>query len=273
MTTETALPTSRVRALADRLAPERAAVVGHPLYASIRDLAGLRVFVRTHVFAVFDFMSLLKRLQRELTCVELPWRPRADREAVRLVNELVLAEESDEDGRGGHGSHFELYLASMAELGADRGPIERTLAVLAQGRDLPAALTAAGVSAHAQRFVRATWELCERGTCAEVAAAFALGREEILPDMFLALVHEAEPHLPGALSSLRYYLERHIHLDGDQHAPHALRLLARLGGDDEHTWQAMETAARRALEERKLLWDGVCAELDLSRERQGALRP
>lgn len=271
MSPETAPSVSRIRALSERLAPERAAVVAHPLYASIRDLEDLRVFARTHVFAVLDFMSLLKRLQRELTCVALPWHPRADREAARLINEIVLAEESDEDGRGGHASHFELYLEAMAELGADRGPIERTLAALAHGHALPAALAAAGVPAHAQRFVRATWELCERGTCAEVAAAFALGREEIIPDMFLALVHEAELRLPGALSSLRHYLERHIHLDGDQHAPHALHLLARLAGDDEPTWEAMENAARRALEERKLLWDGVCAELDFG--QRGALWP
>ena len=254
-------PAARVADLVARLAPERQAVVRHPLYAAIRDLDDLRVFTRTHAFAVFDFMSLLKRLQRELTCVELPWRPRADRAAARLVNAIVLGEESDEDGRGGHGSHLELYLRAMAELGADRGPIERTLAALQAGAGLPGALAQATAPAHAHRFVLATWAVAERGALHEVAAAFALGREEVIPDMFLALVHEAERGTPGTLGSLRFYLERHIHIDGTEHTPLAFALLARLAGDDEQKWQEMESAARLALEERTLLWDGVLAEL------------
>lgn len=251
----------RARALIERLAPERRAVTEHPLYASIRSLDDLRIFARAHVFAVFDFMSLLKRLQRELTCVELPWRPPTDRAAARLVNEIVLGEETDEDGRGGHGSHFELYLAAMGELGAERGPIERLVQELGQGVELPHALARCGAPAHAARFVSSTWTVARHGALHEVAAAFALGREDVIPEMFLALVHEAERARPQGFAALRYYLERHIHLDGEEHSPKALALLERLGGDDPQRWREMELAARAALVERRLLWDGVQAEL------------
>jgi hypothetical protein len=49
-----------------------AEVKNHALYASVTDDRILRVLMRAHEFAVWDFQSLLKALQRELTCVEVP---------------------------------------------------------------------------------------------------------------------------------------------------------------------------------------------------------
>ena len=71
-------------------------LISHSLYAELRDEESLRIFMRSHVFCVWDFQSLLKALQRLVTCVEVPWLPTADPEARRLVNEIVLDEESDE---------------------------------------------------------------------------------------------------------------------------------------------------------------------------------
>ncbi len=94
-------------------------LVAHPLYGRIRDEEMLRRFLESHVYCVWDFQSLLKALQRGLTCVEVPWLPSADPEARRLVNEIVLDEESDEVPGGRHLSHFELYLEAMDAAGAD----------------------------------------------------------------------------------------------------------------------------------------------------------
>ena len=58
-----------------RLAPLRRQVAGHPLYARVRTIEDVRIFMQSHVFAVWDFMSLLKALQRTLTCVDVPWTP------------------------------------------------------------------------------------------------------------------------------------------------------------------------------------------------------
>ena len=94
-------------------------LISHPLYDELRDEESLRIFMRSHVFCVWDFQCLLKALQRKVTCVDVPWLPTADPEARRMVNEIVLDEESDEAPGGGHLSHFELYLQAMEDCGAD----------------------------------------------------------------------------------------------------------------------------------------------------------
>ena len=120
----------------------------HSVYSCLDGAANIRRFMEAHVFAVWDFMSLLKALQRELTCVDLPWVSRDDPQLMRLVNEIVLEEESGEDGRGGYMSHFELYRTAMAECGADRGPIDCFVGALRAGRPWEQALTDARVPAH-----------------------------------------------------------------------------------------------------------------------------
>src|SRR5437588_8293404 len=148
---------TRVKRLRARLEPLRAALSGHPVYGEIDGPAALRLFMEHHIFAVWDFMSLLKALQRRLCCDDVPWLTPADHASARLVNEIVLAEESDEDGRGGFTSHFGLYVRAMAGCGADTSSVDRFLAELRRGSLVPAALEAARAPACAKEFVRGTF--------------------------------------------------------------------------------------------------------------------
>lgn len=237
------------------LEPIRAALTHHAIYDRVADMESLRVFMANHVFAVWDFMTLLKLLQRRLTCIEVPWLPPRDTTAARLINEIVLNEESDEIAPGHYVGHFHLYLAAMQEVDADSRPIRDFIAILRQGAAPEAALDAVPILPATREFVRGTLGFLERPVH-EVAAAFLLGREELVPLMFTRILHYLEAR--GArCASFRCYLERHIALDTAEHGPLARRMLAGLCGADPRKWREATEAARSALQARLSLWEGI----------------
>ena len=244
---------------AETLTNVRSTLVAHPVYAELDTVERLRIFMSHHVFAVWDFFTLLKRLQAEVTTTTLPWRPAGHAEHGRFVLEIVLAEETDEDIGGGYVSHFELYRRTMDELGADTSLIDGFLAALAA--DLPpmTALDDPTLPASVSQFVRNTLQVALHGRPHEVAASFCHGRENLLPDVFTAV----RTHLGDALDSaptFKHYLDRHISLDHDEHGPLALRLLSALcAGESKREEDALRVSVE-AIEARTALWDGVLAE-------------
>lgn len=246
--------------LQNRIQPYRAQLAAHPLYRSIASLEELRAFLASHVFAVWDFMSLLKSLQRGLSCVDVPWLPSANAESRRFINEIVLGEESDSvDGRTF--SHFELYLEAMRECGAECGPMERFVDLVRGGTPVRESLAAARVPAAAAEFVRSTFAVIDSGSLPAIAAAFTFGREDLIPEMFRGFVRELNASLSGKVATFLFYLERHIEVDGEDHGPLALRLIEQLCGKDEAKWQQAKEAAEVALKARLALWDAIHAEV------------
>ncbi len=248
----------RLGELQESLRPIRERLIAHPMYTQIRTMHGLRIFMEHHIYAVWDFMSLLKTLQGRLTCVDIPWMPVGDRVARRLINEIVLGEESDED-EGGFISHYEMYHEAMEACSADTSHIDWFLEVVRGGASVPAALEMVAVPLPAAEFVRSTWAVIESGSVHAIAAAFTLGREDIIPDMFRALVADLCARFPNQLTRFHTYLERHIQLDEEHHTPMALAMLESLCGDDEEKWRESAAAARLAIEARIRLWDGITA--------------
>lgn len=241
--------------LEDAVASSREAVVTHPLYAALDTREAIRTFMEHHVFAVWDFMSLLKSLQRNLTCVAAPWVPTGPATSRRLINEIVMVEESDEL-RGGHISHFELYVAGMVEAGADHRVIERFIHMLRTGVPVPSALAAAGVPRPAAEFVSTTWSFIESAPLHCQAAAFAFGREALIPDMFTQVV---AVNGKGEFDTFVDYLQRHIEVDGEEHTPMAMQMVADLCGDDPQKWWECAAAVTAALAARDRLWNGILA--------------
>ena len=244
-------------------ARERVAVLEHPLYAAVNDVSALRVFMASHAFAVWDFMCLLKTLQQRLTCVQVPWLPPGDTLAARLINEIVMGEETDEVKPGLYLSHYDLYLAAMKEVEADSRPVRELVDSLTHGSSVEQVLEAMPlVPSTTRQFVQGNLRLCHEGSTVEVAAAFLLGREDLVPAMFGRLVDALEAsHVP--CTWFRLYLDRHIHLDGEAHGPMATRLLERLCGDSPAAWHEAAEAARAALMARRSLWDGVHQQIQL----------
>jgi len=255
-----------IETLRARIQPTRQALLDHPIYRRIQGVDALRCFMEHHVFAVWDFMSLLKALQRRICCVAVPWVPSSSSFACRLINEIVLAEESDEDGQGAHASHFELYHAAMRECGADVSTIDNFLNSIRQGQPIDAALQAAKAPQPVRRFVSQTFETIENsnknGGDWAIASAFTFGREDLLPGLFRRIVEELNGATHGRLGRFRYYLDRHIEVDDEVHGPMAEKLVAHLCGADPRKWQEAEEAALRSLQARLELWDSVAALLD-----------
>lgn len=227
----------------------------HPVYDDLRTVEDLRFFMERHVIAVWDFMSLLKSLQMDLTDISWPWRPPAERQAARLINEIVLGEESDEIAPGIFSSHFEWYLEAMDEVGADRGPIDRLLSALGGGVHWSKALQSSGLPEEAVEFAVTTLRLAA-GPIHVRAAAFFYGREDLIPHMFVELVRRlrADGH---PCETLNAYLDRHIEVDGGEHGPMALKLLDRLVGSNPTRIAEAREAALIALRSRHRLWTSI----------------
>lgn len=242
------------------------ALSSHPVFSAIQTMDDLRLFMSWHIFAVWDFMSLLKRLQRDLTTTDLPWLPSPHPLATRLINEIVLGEESDELPDGGFLSHYELYLLAMQEVGVPITQIRAFEAQLRSGQPYSKALGA--VSAHPclQDFVTSTMTTVSEGNVYEVLGSFFFGRENVIPQMFQRLLtswHIDEEKAPMFV----YYLKRHIELDGDSHGPAALKIINELTRDNPDAIQQLKSAALTAMNARLQLWDGLAVALTENREQ------
>ncbi len=280
----------------------RAALQNHPVYGMVQDREALRTFMRAHVFAVWDFMTLLKALQGGLTCTRTPWLPVEDTDSARFINEIVLGEETDEVTPGFYTSHYALYLDAMEEVGADTGPMRAFEAALRAGVPPTEALALPDVPAAVRPFVAHTLEAAAGPTHA-VASVFLFGREDVIPAMFLKLlgVHavarprasllarswawkavkgveralrpqRVETATAAPPDAFRVYLERHIELDGESHGPMGERLLMNLCRNDDARWDEATAAAIAALRSRRALWDAVMADIQAQRAEKARVR-
>ena len=232
------------------------ALQAHPLYKRLATVEDIRFFMSRHVFAVWDFMSLLKRLQFGLTGSSLPWRPVGSPRVRRLINEIVLVEESDQVG-GQTLSHFEMYRNAMEATGASTAAFDGFARLLDRGLTWHQALVAAGLPPEVHAFSKATAQVVLHGSLHEVAGAFAIGRECAIPEMFGAMVRSLSDDHPEQLGPFLAYLERHVEVDGDEHGPMTIKMLRCLCGDDPVQWAETTRAAVSALEARLALWDAM----------------
>lgn len=235
----------------------RKRIVNHHVFERVSSIEDVRQLMQIHVYAVWDFMSLLKSLQRGLTCTTVPWVPVGIADTRFLINEIVVGEESDQDATGKRMSHFEMYIEAMKQCGADTSGIMRFIDVLSSTGSRALAFAAVGTPLAAQEFVNGTFEAIEKKGLHVQAAVFAFGREELIPDMFLSMIFELDRLFPSQLGKFRYYLERHVEIDGGHHGNLALQMTSHLCGDDAAKWHDALEAIKEALKLRIGLWDGV----------------
>ncbi|MBM3185190.1 MAG: DUF3050 domain-containing protein [Bacteroidetes bacterium] len=237
--------------------PLRQQIINHRLYTVIKDVDDLKVFMEYHIFAVWDFMSLLKTLQNNLTCTSVPWFPKGSADTRYLINEIVVGEESDLDLFGERKSHFELYLDAMHQCGADCSKIEMFIEALKSKSDVNAALKASSAPEEACDFVNFTYKIIDSNKFYLQSAIFTFGREDLIPEMFVSIVKDIHKSFPDNVSIFKYYLERHIEVDGDHHSHLALQMTSNLCDSGLSYWMEAEDAAIESLQKRINLWDGA----------------
>ena len=241
---------------------QREQLLKHSLYQNIRTIEDLRQFQEYHVYAVWDFMSLLKALQIKLTCATTPWLPVGNPETRYLINEIVLAEETDLTLDGRRQSHYEMYIEAMEACEADTLSIQSFLENVIATQNIFVSIKKSNLHPNVKEFLNFTFQVIEQGKPHEIAAAFTFGREDLIPDMFTAILKNFQANFPETdLSKLIYYFERHIELDGDEHGPMAMQMIEELCGDSAQKWEEVEAISIQALEKRIGLWDAIAEKI------------
>ena len=235
----------------------REVLQNHKVYYSIHTPNDIRLFMEHHVFAVWDFMSLLKQLQRQLSCNEIPWVPSGNPAASRLINEIVWGEESDLNRKGVPMSHFEMYIEAMHSLGANPTEIDQLLLQLKEGQHIDAILANSSLPSHIINFLKFTFEVVKTEKPHIVASVFTFGREDLIPAMFIEIIRNLKQTNNLDLADLIYYFERHIEVDADEHGPMALEVIKQLCGENEQKWDEVLQYSKRALNLRIQFWDGI----------------
>lgn len=256
-----------IKEINESLTPLSNQLINHSLYKKINSPEQLQIFMEHHVFAVWDFMSLLTALQEILTKTTNPWLPVGDPETRYLINEIVLAEETDINIHGKRQSHFEMYLDAMTAAGASRKKVEDLLMQVTHGTDIFLLIATSNLPVSIKQFLKHTFEVVYSREPHKIASAFTFGREGLIPDMFSSIIEKVQKNFPeDDLSLFKYYFDRHIELDADEHGPMAFKMVEDLCGNDKRKWEEVKLTAEKSLKSRLELWNGIESEIKAKAE-------
>ena len=239
----------------------------HELYNQLKSINDIKIFMENHVFAVWDFMSLVKALQIQLTTIEVPWIPNKNPINARFINEIVLGEESDLDIEDTPKSHFEMYLDAMNQVNAKTEKINLLITNIQAGNSVLTSIQNIKLDEKIQEFIELTFQIIQNGKIHLIASAFTFGREDIIPEMFMAILNKIDPE-NSQCNKLKYYLDRHIEIDGDLHGPISEKMVADLCGSSSKKWSEALLIAQNCLEKRIMLWDVISEKIKHERSRR-----
>ena len=249
--------TDKISSARNTLKPLRVRLLAHEVYQQLETLEDLQEFMEHHIFAVWDSVSQLKALQHALSCPDAAWKPSAYPNSTRIVNELVTEEESAPDGNGSYASHFQLYREAMQQAGATTHLVDRLVQLVQEQGNIPQAVTKLRLPESIKQYLSMNWEITQSGKPHQIAAAYFLGREDVVSQLMNKLDDELLAYHGSKLSKYKTYLSRHYTTDPTIHQQRMLNILSELCGDDDSKWTEAEAAAKIALEARFKLWDGM----------------
>lgn len=236
-------------------------LLNHPLLITnvLQTQSDLRIFMQHHVFAVWDFMCLVKYLQNHIAPSGDTWIPLSSQNTqnARFINEIVLGEECDIGIDETPISHFHLYIEAMNQVGANILPV---LQFVKQVETMGIRWCMQRETQHIPfgviPFMQHTFDIINSKKPHCVAAAFAYGREKLIPQMFEQIISQLTTNNIQC-DYLKFYINRHIELDQDQHGPMADQLVSSLCGDDPLKIIEAQNTAIASIEKRIELWNEV----------------
>ena len=256
---------SKIAQIEEQISELREELKNHELYHHLSEVKDIKIFMEKHVYAVWDFMSLLKALQHQLTCISIPWKPSNNAKTARFINEIVLGEETDVNEKGVPKSHFEMYIDAMNEVGASSEKIFKLVNSTNSMHDIMENLHSSNLKKAEKEFLEFTFKIIETKETHKIAAAFTFGREDLIPDMFIAIIDKSNNNRENKFPKPTYYLNRHIELDGDEHGPLSLEMVSELCGNNESKWNDVLEVSIEALKKRVSLWDEITKEIKQSK--------
>jgi len=206
---------TRIYSIEFKCAPLLRRLKEHRLCTEVQELDDVKRFLEMHVFAVWDFMSLLKALQMQVTLAtaDSPWAPARRQKIARLINETVAIYESDVNERGERQSNFSMYLDAMTALGAHTNRMKKCMNIVNHGAGLDKAMAFSGAPKGAADYVRGTFSLVDPKGLHKVAASLAFGRvKTVLFERILEIVSNSPNASDEAKSKLRHYMNRQAEL-------------------------------------------------------------
>jgi hypothetical protein len=250
---------AKIDAFDQAITPLLKVLATHKVFCSINSIAHARVYLQHQVFAVWDFMCLLKSLYRKLSTKDI-WYPPTSSISVHLIGSIMLEEESDINEQGDRESHFETFVRAMEELDTDTSQIRGFIAWIKEEQSIEIAFEQIDVNPSIKKFVLSNAEVLNLESH-EVLSAFVFGRELITSIMFTNLMKALQHHMnymdQSHLCTLISYLNRHISLDADEHFPKALKALIELIGDDLAKLDQTIDVAKKVLGIRIDFLDGI----------------
>jgi len=218
----------------------------------------LKIFMSYHVYAVWDFMSIVKCLQSYICPSSYPWKPSkyTKNGIAHFINEIIFSEESDNDDQGNYYSHFDLYVMAMNDIGVDVKEINDFIFSCNQ---IPMKFNnknSANLPFESMEFVKNTFECLNTNSFANTAAIFTFGRETTIPDMFSKILSKIDEN-NTKFSKLRLYITRHIDIDSSRHGPLSIKLFEYAHGNNQEYYDEAIKFAIKAIDSRIKLWDGV----------------
>jgi len=239
-----------------KLASLKKRINKHPLFKNNLNENELKLFMEAHVFAVWGFMSLLKKIQKKITPQNIPWMPNINTKngLANFVNEIILGEESDYIDGIGYISHFEIYLLAMKNINANTNELKKFMKLMNNSNNIVSNLNKINIHKEVKDFLKHDLRIATSGSLAQLVGVFTLGREKVIPNMFKYILQSLNDD--EKIEYLKSYLERHISVDGERHGPLSLSLLNSVCNNPKSMCTAYSSAVT-SLELRIKVWDRV----------------